>query len=252
MKTSRIAAVAAVAGTAVLAVSSPAFAHVSVVPEGTAAKGGYAVIDFKVPNERDDASTTKVEVNFPTDHPLASVMAQPMAGWKIEITKAKLAKPLEMHGQKIDQAVTKVTWTASGGDGIEPGYFQKFPLSVGALPEDTDELVFKAVQTYSDKEVVRWIEVQQKGQDEPENPAPVLALSAATGDHHGSATGTDTTTAEETSAKTETTASDDSGSTGGSDTTARVLAVVGIVVGAAGVAYGTLAGRRRSTTGTEA
>ncbi|MER6268273.1 YcnI family protein [Streptomyces sp900105755] len=246
MKASRVIAVAAVTGTAVLAVSSPAFAHVSVQPEGTAAKGGYAVIDFKVPNERDSASTTKVEVNFPADHPIASVMPQPMAGWKIDVTKSKLAKPLEMHGEKIDQAVTKVTWTAED-KGIEPGYFQKFPLSVGALPENTDELVFKAVQTYSNKEVVRWIEVQQKGQDEPENPAPVLALSAATDDHHGS------TTAEDTAATTETTASsDDSGSSSGTDTTARVLGVVGIAVGAAGVAYGVLAGRRRSTTGTEA
>ncbi|MFK0282009.1 YcnI family protein [Streptomyces sp. NPDC090499] len=246
MKASRVVAVAAVTGTAVLAVSSPAFAHVSVQPEGTAAKGGYAVIDFKVPNERDNAATTKVEVNFPANHPIASVMPQPMAGWKIDVTKSKLAKPLEMHGEQIDQAVTKVTWTAED-KGIEPGYFQKFPLSVGALPENTDELVFKAVQTYSNKEVVRWIEVQQKGQDEPENPAPVLALSAATDDHHGS------TTAEDTAAKTETTASsDDSGSSGGTDTTARVLGVVGIAVGAAGVAYGVLAGRRRSTTGTEA
>ncbi|MGW7238750.1 YcnI family copper-binding membrane protein [Streptomyces sp. NPDC054804] len=244
MKASRVAAVTAVAGAAVLAVSSPAFAHVSVQPEGTAAKGGYAVIDFKVPNERDNASTTKLEVNFPADHPLASVMPQPMAGWKVEVTKSKLAKPMEMHGETISEAVTKVTWTAAD-KGIEPGYFQKFPLSVGALPEDTDELVFKAIQTYSDNEVVRWIEVQQKGQEEPENPAPALALSAATDDHHG------TTTAEDTAAKTETTASDDSGSSGGSDTTARVLGVVGIVVGAAGVAYGVLAGRRRST-GSEA
>ncbi|MEU2333034.1 YcnI family protein [Streptomyces sp. NPDC006654] len=249
MKASRIAAVTAVAGTAVLAVASPAFAHVSVQPEGTAAKGGYAVIDFKVPNERDDASTTEVEVTFPADHPIASVMPQPMAGWKIDVTKSKLAKPLVMHGEKIGEAVTKVTWTATDGKGIQPGYFQKFPLSVGALPENTDELVFKALQTYSNKEVVRWIEVQQKGQEEPENPAPVLALSAATGDHHGTAAAEDT--AAETSAKTGTTASDDSGSSGGSDTTARVLGIVGIVVGAAGVAYGVTAGRRRST-GSEA
>ncbi|MGW7407931.1 YcnI family copper-binding membrane protein [Streptomyces sp. NPDC054833] len=242
MKVSRLAAAAAVAGSAVLALSAPAFAHVSVQPEGTAAKGGYAVVDFKVPNERDNASTTKVEVNFPADHPLASVMPQPVAGWTAEVTKSKLDKPLEMHGKKIDEAVTKVTWTADG-KGIEPGYFQKFPLSLGTLPEDTDELVFKAVQTYSNKEVVRWIEVQQDGQEEPENPAPVLTLSAASADEHGHGS----TTAEDASdKKTETAAVADSGSSGGSDTTARVLGVAGIVVGAAGVAYGVLAGRRRS------
>ncbi|MGW1912019.1 YcnI family copper-binding membrane protein [Streptomyces sp. NPDC002076] len=241
MQASRIASRAlaggAVAGTAVLALSVPAFAHVSVQPEGTAAKGGYAVVDFKVPNERDNASTTRIEVNFPADHPLASVMPESVAGWNVQVTKSKLDKPLTVHGEKIDEAVTKVTWTAADGKGIRPGYFQKFPLSLGALPENTDRLVFKAVQTYSNKEVVRWIEVPQAGQDEPENPAPVLQLSAATDDHHGTAD------AEDASDRTADAA--DSGSHD-TDTTARVLAVVGIVVGVAGVAYGVLAGRRRT------
>jgi uncharacterized protein len=245
MKASRLAATGAAAATAVSAVvvlSSPAFAHVSVQAEGTAAKGGYAVVDFKVPNERDNASTTELEVNFPTDHPLASVMPEPMPGWKIEVTKSKLAKPLELHGEQITEAVSKVTWTATGKDGgIRPGYFEKFPVSVGALPEDADELVFKAIQTYSNKEVVRWIEVQEDGAEEPETPAPVLALSAASEDgHHGSA-------AEDADDKTENAAATTEASDGASsDTTARVLGVVGIVIGALGVAYGVLAGRRRS------
>ncbi|MFJ9735090.1 YcnI family protein [Streptomyces sp. NPDC101171] len=250
MKASRIAAATAVAGSAVLALSGPAFAHVSVQPEGSAAKGGYAVVDFKVPNERDDASTVKLEVNFPADHPLASVMPQPLPGWSVKVTKSKLDKPLTMHGEKIDEAVTKVTWTADG-KGVEPGYFQKFPLSVGALPEDTDQLVFKAIQTYSDKEVVRWIEVPQEGQAEPENPAPVLELSAAADDHHGTSAAADKAAdkaADETDGKTgQTAAADDNeGAKSGSDTTARVLGVAGIVIGAAGVAYGVLAGRRRT------
>ncbi|MEU3823823.1 YcnI family protein [Streptomyces sp. NPDC029080] len=239
MKASRIAAATVVAGSAVLALSAPAFAHVTVQPEGTAAKGGYAVVDFKVPNERDDASTTKIEVNLPAEHPIASVMPQPLPGWKIDITKSKLDKPLTMHGEKIDEAVTKVTWTADG-KGIEPGYFQKFPVSLGALPEDADQLTFKAIQTYSDKEIVRWIEVAQKGQDEPENPAPVLELSAAADDHHGSVT----PAADDKADKSEQAASDDSD--GGTDNTARVLGVAGIVIGIAGVAYGVLAGRRRT------
>ena len=81
MKASRLAAAGTLAGTAVLALSAPAFAHVSVQPEGEAAKGGYAVVDFKVPNERDNASTTKLEVTFPTDHPLSSVLPQNIDGW---------------------------------------------------------------------------------------------------------------------------------------------------------------------------
>ncbi|WP_055535315.1 YcnI family protein [Streptomyces graminilatus] len=241
MKVSRIAAAGALAGAAVLALSGPAFAHVSVSAEGTAAKGGYATVNFKVPNERDDASTTKVEVSFPADHPLASVMPEAIPGWTAEVTRAKLAKPLEMHGEKITEAVSKVTWTATDGKGIRAGFFQKFPLSLGQLPEDTDELVFKALQTYSNKEVVRWIEVPKDGAEEPDNPAPVLALSASTGDHHGG--GAAGAEPEQAALKTTATAAEpaDSG-----DTTARVLGVVGIVVGVAGVAYG-VAGRRRTT-----
>ncbi|MET8023865.1 YcnI family copper-binding membrane protein [Streptomyces avermitilis] len=242
MKATRIAAAGVAAASAVLVLSAPAFAHVSVQPEGEAAKGDYATVNFKVPNERDDASTTKLEVSFPADHPLASVMPQPIDGWSVKVTKSKLAKPLTLHGEKIDEAVSKVTWTATG-KGIEPGFFQKFPLSIGALPEDTDELVFKALQTYDNKEVVRWIEPQKKGQEEPENPAPVLALSAAsTGGHHGSSTAEDASDTSKSAADSSTEASADS-----SDTTARVLGVVGIVVGVAGVAYGVLAGRRRTS-----
>ncbi|MEU8591128.1 YcnI family protein [Streptomyces sp. NPDC048664] len=240
MKASRVAVVGTAAASAVLALSVPAFAHVTVQPENGAAKGSYAVVDFKVPNERDDASTTKLEVNLPADHPLASVMPQPVPGWKVDVTKSKLAKPITMHGKQIDEAVTKVTWTATG-KGVEAGYFQKFPLSIGTLPEDTDQLVFKALQTYSNGEVVRWIEAQKDGQEEPENPAPVLQLTAASDDGHGGAPAQGAPAA---SAHKDTAAQ---ASGDDSDPTARVLGVVGIVVGAAGVAYGVLAGRRRTT-----
>ncbi|MEU2582565.1 YcnI family protein [Streptomyces avermitilis] len=243
MKATRIAAAGVAAASAVLVLSVPAFAHVSVQPEGEAAKGGYATVNFKVPNERDDASTTELEVSFPADHPLASVMPQPIDGWSVKVTKSKLAKPLTLHGEKIDEAVSKVTWTATG-KGVEPGFFQKFPLSIGALPEDTDELVFKALQTYDNKEVVRWIEPQKEGQEEPENPAPALALSAASTDgHHGSSTAEDASDTSKAAADSSTEAS----SADSSDTTARVLGIVGIVVGVAGVAYGVLAGRRRTS-----
>ncbi|RII11916.1 hypothetical protein DSC45_26825 [Streptomyces sp. YIM 130001] len=237
----RLIAVPAVAATAVLALSGTAFAHVSVQPEGEAAKGGYATVNFKVPNESDKAATNKLEVSFPTDHPLASVMPQPVPGWDIKVTKSKLDKPLEVHGSKIDEAVSKVTWTADG-DGVKTGEFQQFPVSIGALPENADQLVFKAVQSYDDKEVVRWIEEPKEGAAEPEHPAPVLELEDAD-DSHGddskaAAADKDDKDGDENAAE----------SADSSDNTARVLGIVGIVVGAAGVAFGVLAGRRRTSS----
>lgn len=251
----RLSAAGGIAATALLLLAGPASAHVSVQPVGEAAKGGYATINFKVPNERDNASTTKLEVNFPADHPLASVMPQPVPGWDVKVTKDKLTKPLKVHGNTITEAVTKVTWTATGGKtgpGIGPGQFQQFPLSVGQLPEDADQLVFKTLQTYDNKEVVRWIDETEEGAEEPESPAPVLKLSAATGDGHGAAS--DKPTAETAATHNDdaadgdgTAASTTASSSSDSDTTARVLSVIAIVIGAAGVAFGVLAGRRRTT-----
>ncbi|WP_406400997.1 YcnI family protein [Streptomyces sp. NBC_00879] len=245
MNVSRIAVATGIAASSVLLLSGTAFAHVSVQPQGEAAKGGYATVNFKVPNERDNASTVKLEVSLPADHPMASAMPQPVPGWKAVVTKAKLAKPLEVHGKQITEAPSKITWTADGGK-IAPGEFQQFPVSLGRLPEDTDQLVFKALQTYDNKEVVRWIEEAKEGAPEPESPAPVLKLSAATEDHHGGG-------AKDASAKDGKNAGHDedtkseTASADSSDTTARILAVVGILVGIAGVAFGVLAGRRRSS-----
>ncbi|WP_420822197.1 YcnI family protein [Streptomyces antioxidans] len=234
------------AGGLVLLTAGPAFAHVSVQP-GQAEKGGYSTINFKVPNERDDSSTVKLEVTLPADHPLASVMPQPVPGWDVKVTKSKLPKPIQMHGEKVTEAVTKVTWT---GGKIEPGMFQQFPVSVGQLPEDADQLAFKALQTYDNKEVVRWIEEPKEGAAEPENPAPVLKLVAPAEGADGAAAASgqnkdsEKAGAENSAAKD---ASEDaSDDEGGSDTTARVLGIAGIVIGAAGVVFGVVASRRRS------
>lgn len=253
MNVSRTAIAAGVAASTVLLLAGPAAAHVSVQPQGEAAKGGYATLNFKVPNERDQASTVKVEVNFPADHPLSSVTPEAVPGWKIAITKGKLDKPLEVHGKKITEAVTKVTWTAAGSK-IAPGYFQQFPVSVGQLPEDADQLVFKAIQTYDNKEVVRWIEEPKAGGEEPDSPAPVLALSAATDDHHGGGAadeaGDDHAADDKATDKAASSEGDTkethAASSSSSDTTARTLGIIGILVGIAGVAFGVLAGRRRT------
>ncbi|MER6312893.1 YcnI family protein [Streptomyces sp. NPDC001581] len=239
MKTSRISFAAALAAGSVLVLSGTAFAHVGVQPVGEAAKGGYATLNFKVPNERDNASTTQLEVNFPVDQPLTSVMPQDIPGWTSNVEKTKLDKPLTVHGKQVNEVVTKVTW--SGGK-IEPGKFQQFPVSVGKLPESTDQMVFKSIQTYDNGEVVRWIEEAKEGAAEPQNPAPVLKLTAAKGDdHHGDAKADEAKNAEKDAGH----GHDEAAAEHGSDTTARVLGVAGIVIGLGGVAFG-VASRRRS------
>jgi uncharacterized protein YcnI len=154
-----------------LALAAPAAAHVSVQPS-EAAKGGYAKLAFRVPNEEESASTIKLEVQLPSGAKFQSVSTRPLPGWTVATTD------------------TTITW--SGGK-IEPGQFQEFEISVGPLP-DVDQLVFKAVQTYDDGNVVRWIEPTPADGTEPEHPAPTLHLVAGTGtDDHDAAAATSTT-----------------------------------------------------------
>jgi uncharacterized protein YcnI len=173
----RAAAVGGAAAVLTLLVASPAAAHVTVSSPG-ATQGGYATVTFKVPNESDTASTTKLEVTLPADTPFASVSVRPVPGWTAVAVKTKLAKPIEAHGSQLTEAVSKITWTASGDAAVKPNQFQAFDVSVGPLPQ-TDQVVFKALQTYSDGNVVRWIEEPAADGTESESPAPVLKLAPA-------------------------------------------------------------------------
>jgi uncharacterized protein YcnI len=173
----RSALVAGAAAALTLALAAPASAHVTVNPN-TAVQGGYAKVTFRVPNESDQATTTKVEVNLPADAPFASVSLKPVAGWTMVAVKTKLATPIEAHGAQITEAVSKITWTASPAAAVKPGEFQEFDVSLGPLPA-VPQVVFKTLQTYSDGSIVRWIDEPTTDGTEPESPAPVLKLTAA-------------------------------------------------------------------------
>jgi hypothetical protein len=60
----------------VVAMASPAFAHVTVNPS-EAQQGDFTKLTFRVPNERDNAGTASVEVNFPTDVVIPFVSTKP-------------------------------------------------------------------------------------------------------------------------------------------------------------------------------
>ncbi|MER8188594.1 YcnI family protein [Kitasatospora sp. NPDC094015] len=235
--TRRLVTTAVLAASVVAAAAVPAFAHVTVQP-GTATQGAYTAVAFRVPDESDTASTTKLEVSLPADHPVASVATEPLPGWTATTEKTKLATPIKTDdGDEITDAVTKITWTADAGAKIAPGQFQDFKVSLGPLPTDTDKLVLKALQTYDDGTIVRWIEDAKAGQAEPEHPAPTLTLTkaAADGDHPAGAA------AAPAGAQAAPPANGSS-----DDPTARILGIVGIVVAVIGTAVGVLGLRRRT------
>ena len=242
----RTLAAAVLATGAVVLLASPAAAHVSVSAAG-AEPGGFATLTFSVPNERDDASTTSLQVTMPEDAPLAFVSVEPVPGWTVDVQREALDEPVEAEGGAITEAVSSITW--SGGS-IAAGQFQRFVVSAGPLPEDAASLSFPAVQTYSDGEEVAWTEETPPGGEEPERPAPVLELAAA--EEEDADGGTTLGTTDDTGAP----GPADGSAAGLSDVqddadSARALAIGGIVVGAVGlfVALGAILARRRPTAG---
>jgi uncharacterized protein YcnI len=173
VRTRRLLSTAVATAALLLApLTGPAAAHVTVQGPG-ATQGGYSKLTFRAPTEK-DVPTTQLEIAFPSEHPIASVRVKPQPGWDYTLTKGAPAVPLEAHGQPVTEVVQRITWTATG-EGIGPTEFGEFEVSAGRLPE-VDQLVFKALQTYADGEVVRWIEEPVEGGEEPEKPAPVLTL----------------------------------------------------------------------------
>ncbi|MFF2206181.1 YcnI family protein [Streptomyces sp. NPDC058145] len=235
----RAAAVTALTAASVLAAAGVASAHVTVHPESYAKGATDGVLSFRVPNEEDGASTTKVQVFLPTDHPVLGVLVSPQDGWTAKVTNTKLKTPVKTDDGTITDAVSEITWT---GGKIAPGQYEDFDVAFGQLPDDTDQLTFKTLQTYSDGKTVRWIEEAEQGGEEPENPAPVLKLTAKGAEDDGSGASTASSATPKSSDSSKTTASS-------SDSTARGLGVAGLIVGVLGLAAAAFAIVRGRSTG---
>ena len=215
---------------AALALAPAADAHVTLQPPEAPA-GGFTRLDVRVPTERDNASTTKVVVQMPPG--FLSVSTEPVPGWNAELTMRQLDEPVEQFGEQVTEEVGRITFTADGeASAIKPGQFQDFGLSL-AVPEGRpgSMLTFKALQTYSNDEVVRWI-----GPPDSEEPAPQVELTPAEEEEAAAPA------AEEPAAPAATEEDDDGNG----------LAIAALIVGAAGLATGLAAlvlSRRRTRVG---
>ena len=184
----------------VVLTATPALAHVSVTPDEVS-EGSFATLTFRVPNESDTASTSAFEIVLPETAPFTSVSVKPAPGWETTV-------------ERDGDTVTSILW--DGGE-IGPGEFQEFDVSVGPVPE-VDVLEFKALQTYDDGEVVRWIDPVVEGEDEPDNPAPTASVVSGESDDDGHG---------------ETTAADDDGEHGTDPAEFAALLLAGLAVVAA-------------------
>jgi uncharacterized protein YcnI len=245
----KIDPVAIVTAMLVLTLPASAAAHVTLQPNNAPA-GQVVRLDVRVPNEKDDASTTKVDVRFPTGFVFASYEAVP--GWKVSVRREKLDKPVTAEGEKFTEQISRMTWTGEGAQGkIGPGEFKDFGISVQIPDKSGTKLTFPSLQTYDNGDVVRWI-----GAEDADEPAPRVEVTAAAGGAQGAAEEpSGTTDAQEGATGDESAATEESGGTEGSGNgdgggdDSNTLSIIALVVGGLGLVMGGFAltsARRRS------
>jgi uncharacterized protein YcnI len=200
-------------GLAAVAFPAAAVAHVTIQP-GEWEAGAFAAMVVRVPNERDNAETTRVTMQFPENVPSARFQAHPFC--EREVQTEELDQPIE----ELTERIVSVTWTCDPP--IAADGYDEFGMSF-QVPEDAqpgDEILFPAVQVYSSGERVRWVDPDPEG----ESPAPRIVVVAPEQEEAAPPPAATTTEAEAAAAA----ASSDDDS---SSTAALVFGIAGLAAG---------------------
>jgi uncharacterized protein YcnI len=162
------------AAAAILTAPAVASAHVTVNPREAPA-GGFTMLNVRVPHERANKGTVKVDLRLPDGFYFVSCK-KVVPGWKVKLTRHKLDTPVDLGGFPVSERFTCIAWTGDPKKGgiIRPDQFEEFPIYV-RIPDGKpgDQLVFAALQTYSGGERVAWT-----GAPDAKEPAPRLTLTA--------------------------------------------------------------------------
>jgi len=151
---------AALAVLAALVTAGAASAHAKMSPPVVLAAQGQ-VFTLAVPTEKDDATTTTVELTPPSGFSIDSFFPTP--GW---------TRSVEQSGSGESAVVTKVTWKGGSVPTGEDAAFSFLGRTSGS-----GEYRFAVRQTYSDGSVVDW-----SGSEASDAPAPtVKAVSSFAG-----------------------------------------------------------------------
>ena len=164
----------------VLALCSPAFAHVTANPNSGPA-GTYFETAFRVSHGCSGSATTAVEISFPKGTITAKPQHKP--GWTVEILRSKLPKPVPAaHGRMASEQVDKIIWR---GGTLPDDQYDTFGVLM-KLPEAAGTLWFPVKQICETGETV-WDEIPAENESwhQKSRPAPFVKIEPPTaGGHH--------------------------------------------------------------------
>jgi uncharacterized protein YcnI len=144
---------------AALVFAASAAAHARVSPSVTLAGSGE-VFTLAVPTEKENASTTRIELTPPQGFDIDSFVPSP--GWK---------RSLQQTGSGEEAVITKVRW-----DGGKVPTGEDAAFSFIATTDTAKTYTFAVRQTYSDGSVVDW-----SGPESSDAPAPTVEAKSSFG-----------------------------------------------------------------------
>lgn len=140
------------------ALAMPAWAHVQVEAQPGSPGAADATLKITAAGESATAGVTKVDVTADPAIPADQVtLVSGPTGWTVT--------PGSQGGFTI------------GGPALPKGEDATISVRVTKLP-DAPQVVFKVLQSYSDGEIERWIELPGPDGAEPDKPAPIVKLAA--------------------------------------------------------------------------
>ncbi|HVW43966.1 MAG TPA: DUF1775 domain-containing protein [Amycolatopsis sp.] len=149
------------------ALSSPAAAQVSIVPDQITG-GGTQTFAFRMANERHDTTATRLELTFPQDPAVAFVRVEPVRGWTETVHSRPLNPPVKAGDKMISEVAA--TLVLEGGS-VPPGQFEQFLVTMGPLPPN-GAIVFEATETFANGAVSHWAATPGQG--------PTISLGPST------------------------------------------------------------------------
>jgi uncharacterized protein YcnI len=152
---------------ATLALAPSAFAHAELFPNQIPSGDGY-LLNLAVPNEKEGASTTQIQITMPADFDLEHVARVP--GWVATVSGQKMVNG-EMEGGN------SITWKGK----LSGTALAVLPFT--GVPKKAQDYAFTVRQTYSDGSVVLW-----SGDESSDTPAAHVTASA---EQSGSGGGSD-------------------------------------------------------------
>lgn len=156
-----------------LAVSAPAFAHVTLLVQQAPAGSDFDVV-VKVPHGCQGAATTAVSVRIPQG--VTNVTAPSKDGWTVDTTSGKYAQAaVDAQGKPVSEGVQEVRWTGGRLPSTERG---EFTLHLHLPDQPGATLYFPTVQK-CETGVEHWVEIPEPGKTlaDDKSPAPKLLLT---------------------------------------------------------------------------